>query len=524
VPVAVTLYVVKGDDGKPDGVAAIVRDITERRRGEQALRESEERFRQMADTVEEVIWIKALHPELVLYVSPAFVRIWGLSSDDLYRDPRVWLEAVHAEERAQVGERFAQWIADEGRSADYDIEYRIVRPDGAIRWIHDRGSLIRNKEGRIYRATGIAEDITDRKSTEVLLSQSEQRYRQLVEVSPDAIFINRGDRIVFINREGLELLGAASPEQILGRSPFEFIHPDFHEEARDRIRQLTDGLDQVPLVEEKFVRIDGSIVEVEVTAARYMDQREPAIQVVLRDITQRKRLQEQLRRTERVAELGTLASGMAHEIGTPMNVILGRAEYLMNRTSDEPIKKGLQTIVGQVERITRVMNQLLSFARRRPPERRAVDLREVVESSLEMFHERLAGHHVIVEMDFEEGCPPAHADADQMSQVLINLLMNAIHAMPDGGRVRVATRQVEPDMVQLSLADTGAGMQADVMARIFDPFFTTKEFGAGTGLGLTVVKGIMEEHGGTISVESEPGKGTTFTMVLPRSGGGAYSL
>lgn len=519
VPVAVTLFVVKGDDGKPDGVAAIVRDITERRRAEQALRESEERFRQMADTVEEVIWIKALHPEQVLYVSPAFARIWGLSPDDLYRDPQAWMKAIHPEERAQVGEQFARWIAGEGRSTDYDIEYRIVRPDGTIRWIHDRGSLIRNKEGRIYRATGIAEDITGRKSTEVLLSQSEQRYRQLVEVSPDAIFINRGDRILFINREGLELLGAMSPDQILGRSPFDFIHPDSQEQARDRIRQLMEGLDQVPLVEEKFVRVDGSIVDVEVTAARYLDQQEPAIQVVLRDITQRKRLQEQLRRTERVAELGTLASGMAHEIGTPMNVILGRAEYLMNRTSDEPIKKGLQTIVGQVERITRVMNQLLSFARRRTPERRAVDLREVVESSLEMFHERLARHHIVVEMDFEEGCPPVHADADQMSQVLINLLMNAIHALPDGGRVRLATRHVEPDMVELILADTGSGMPSDVMAKIFDPFFTTKEFGAGTGLGLTVVKGIMEEHGGSISVESEPGKGTTFTLILPPWGG-----
>jgi signal transduction histidine kinase len=200
-----------------------------------------------------------------------------------------------------------------------------------------------------------------------------------------------------------------------------------------------------------------------------------------------------------------------------MNVILGRAEYLMNRTEDEPIKKGLQTIVGQVERITRVMNQLLSFARRRPPERRAVELKDIVEVNLEMFHERLAHHRIEVEMNFEEACPAAHADTDQMSQVLINLLMNAIHAMPEGGRIRIATRRSEPDMVEWTIADTGSGIQADVLAKIFDPFFTTKEFGVGTGLGLTVVKGIMEEHGGSISVESELGKGTTFLMLLPRA-------
>jgi PAS domain S-box-containing protein len=517
VPVAVTLFLVKGDDGKPEGVAAIVRDIAERRRSEQALRESEERFREMAETIEEVIWIKALHPDRLLYVSPAFERIWAVSPEKLYRDPRMWMQAVHADERDYVADRFAHWLADEGRNTDYDIEYRIVRPDGSIRWIHDRGSLIRNKEGRIYRATGIAEDITERKTTEVLLSQSEQRYRRLVEVSPDAIFIDRGDRIVFINREGLDLLGAAQPEQVLGRSPFEFVHPDSQAQARDRFRQLSAGLDQVPLVEEKFVRLDGTVVDVEITAARYMDQNEPAIQVVLRDITQRKRLQEQLRRTERVAELGTLASGMAHEIGTPMNVILGRAEYLMNRTQDESTKKGLQTIIGQVERITRVMNQLLSFARRRTPERRAVDLRQIVEANLEMFHERLARHQIDVELDFQAACPPIHADADQMSQVFINLLMNAIHAMPDGGRVRIATRSADPALVEWTIADTGAGMSADVVAKIFEPFFTTKEFGVGTGLGLTVVKGIMEEHGGSIAIDSEIGQGTTFKMLLPQA-------
>ena len=189
-----------------------------------------------------------------------------------------------------------------------------------------------------------------------------------------------------------------------------------------------------------------------------MDQEGPAIQVVLRDITQRKRLQEQLRRTERVAELGTLASGMAHEIGTPMNVILGRAEYLMNRTNDEPIKKGLQTIVSQVERITRVMNQLLSFARRETPERRAVNLKEVIENSLEMFHERFSRHHIEIELDCEQACPPVHADADQMSQVLINLVMNAVHAMPDGGRLRIAVRRLDRNMVELTIADTGSGM------------------------------------------------------------------
>jgi two-component system, sporulation sensor kinase E len=174
----------------------------------------------------------------------------------------------------------------------------------------------------------------------------------------------------------------------------------------------------------------------------------------------------------------------------------------------------LQTIVSQVERITRVMNQLLAFARRKPVERRAHDLQKTIEDNLEIFEQRLARHRIIIERSFAAPCPPVFADADQMSQVVINLVMNAIHAMPEGGTLQVGVSPHE-GMIRFTVADTGHGISQDVVAKIFDPFFTTKEFGKGTGLGLTVVKGIIEEHQGTIAVESKAGKGTTFTIHLP---------
>jgi PAS domain S-box-containing protein len=234
------------------------------------------------------------------------------------------------------------------------------------------------------------------------------------------------------------------------------------------------------------------------------------------DVTELKQVQEQLRRTERIAELGTLASGMAHEIGTPMNVILGRAEYLMDRVNDESIKKSLKTIIAQVERITRVMNQLLAFARRKPPERRPLHLKDVVEDGIELFRERLDRNHVTVELMVDDRCPSVMADADQMSQVFINLVANAIHAMPTGGTLRIGLAQ-DQNSVTLTVADTGHGIPQEMLPKVFEPFFTTKEFGKGTGLGLTVVKGIIDEHQGAITVESEEGKGTTFTVSLPKS-------
>jgi signal transduction histidine kinase len=227
-------------------------------------------------------------------------------------------------------------------------------------------------------------------------------------------------------------------------------------------------------------------------------------------------MQQQLRLMERVAELGTLAASMAHEIGTPMNVILGRAEQLMQRTDDEMMKKGLAVITAQVERITRLMNQLLTFARRGPPNFRPVDLRDVVKNCLDAVEERLSHNNVQVVSEHDEELPHIHGDSDLMMQVLLNLVLNAVQAMPERGTLRVAAARDGEQHVRLTVADTGHGIPPDVLPKIFEPFVTTKERGKGTGLGLTVVFGIVQEHGGSITVDSTPGQGTTFTLLLPR--------
>ncbi|WP_455244200.1 PAS domain S-box protein, partial [Petrachloros mirabilis] len=363
--------------------------------------------------------------------------------------------------------------------------------------------------------TVVLRDITERRHAEQLLRQSEARYRRLIEVSPFAIFIHRGERIVFTNRQGLALVGASKVEDVTNRSLLEFIHPGDMDQVKHRIHRIVhEGEQAIPAV-ERFIRLDGTEVDVEVVAARFVDEEGVGVEVFVRDVTERMRLEDQLKKAERLAELGTLASGMAHEIGTPMNVILGRAEYLMERVRDETVKKGLQTIVAQVERITRVMNQLLTFARRKPPEREPLALGDVIEDSLEMFHERLAKSRVEVQTQIDASSPKVRADRDQMSQVLINLIMNALHAMPEGGVLSIGMSSEGKELVKLTVADSGQGIPRDLVEKIFEPFFTTKEFGKGTGLGLTVVKGIVEEHQGTITVDSEEGKGTTFTILLP---------
>lgn len=616
----------------------ILRDITERKRLEQELAEREALLRAIIETEPDCVKVLALDGTVRTMNAAGLAMIEAASIAEVVGKDICNL--VGAESQPV----FRELIRKAGQGEAGRLEFQILGLLETPRWLDMHVVPLRAADGSITAVLGVTRDVTEWKKAEQLLRQSEERYRRLLAVLPDAILVTRENRIVFANEQGRRLFGAASGESLLGKLLYDLIHPDYHVLVAERIRHLLGGGGTVPEVEEQIIRLDGAIVDVAVRAAHFRDQDGIGILVVLRDITTRKvaqqrlreseerlqsllgamedvvwsssldlsalhyvspsvaeiygrpaeeflgrpllwlevvhaddhalaeqavrdlramgefdveyrivrrdgdvrwlhdrgriikddaghplridgiasditewkQLQAQLRRTERVAELGTVASGMAHEIGTPMNVILGRAEYLMERTKEEPVKKGLQTIISQVERITRVMNQLLAFARRRPVEHRALDLCQIIEDNLEIFQERLSHSNIIVETSFAEGCPLVCADADQMSQVLINLIMNAIHAMPDGGTLRLALASA-PDrgMVTLTIADTGHGIPRDVITKVFDPFFTTKEFGKGTGLGLTVVKGIIEEHSGTIEVESEPERGTTVIICLP---------
>ena len=234
----------------------------------------------------------------------------------------------------------------------------------------------------------------------------------------------------------------------------------------------------------------------------------------IRYAIERKRFETHLRYIERLAELGTLAAGMAHEIGTPMNVILGRAEYLLRKTSDESAKKGLEIIVTQVERITKIMNQLLTFAMQRPLERGPVELTRVLGQILDLVEDQIMKNGVKVETTIAPNVPKVLGDSDQLQQVLLNLVLNAVYAMPEGGKLNIGVDQVDAH-VKLTVKDTGQGISPETLPRIFDPFFTTKPTGEGTGLGLAVVQSIIQEHGGTIRVESQPGQGTMFSVLLP---------
>jgi PAS domain S-box-containing protein len=505
VPVSITLFAVKGDDGKPTGLAAIVRNLTERKRAEEQFRlvvESSPNGMLMADKSGTILLVNRQIEQLFGYQRAELI---GQSVEMLVPQR---MRSHHAGDRAEF---FAH---SESRAMGKGRDLYGVRKDGQEFPLEIGLNPIRTPDGMRVLASVV--DISGRKRAEQALQKERDFIDAVLETAGALVVVlDRDGRILRFNRACEQTTGYSS-EEVMGRHVWDlFMIPDEVAGVKGVFERLRGGEPRSDY-ENYWKGKDGFLRRISWSNTVLMDSSGKVDYVVASgiDITDFKHMQEQLRKTERIAELGTLASGMAHEIGTPMNVILGRAEYLLQRTADEGMKKGLATIVAQIERITKVMNQLLVFARRKPPDRQVVDLGEIVEDSLEMFQERMTHGRITVEKTIEANMPSIHADRDQLVQVLINLVTNSLHAMPEGGRLRLSLDR-EKGHVRLGVSDTGHGMPEEIRSKIFEPFFTTKDFGKGTGLGLTVVKGIIEEHGGTIEVESAVDKGTTFWVRLP---------
>jgi PAS domain S-box-containing protein len=505
VPVSITVFAVKGDDGKPAGLAAIVRNLTERK-------QMEEQFRLVVESSPNGM-LMVDKSGTILLVNRQIEQLFGYERAELIGQSVEMLVPQHMRSR-HAGDRAEFFAHSESRAMGKGRDLHGVRKDGQEFPLEIGLNPIRTPDEMRVLASVV--DITERKRAEQTLQKERDFIDAVLETAGALVVVlDRDGRIQRFNRACEQTTGCSS-EEVMGRYVWDlFVIPDEVDRVKEVFERLRGGEPRNDY-ENYWKGKDGFLRRISWSNTVLTDSSGMVEYVVAAgiDITDLKQVQEQLRKTERIAELGTLASGMAHEIGTPMNVILGRAEYLLQRTADEGMKKGLATIVTQIERITKVMNQLLVFARRKQPDRQVVDLGEIVEDSLEMFQERMTHNRITVEKAIEENVPSIHADRDQLVQVLINLVTNSLHAMPEGGRLRLSLAR-ESSHVRLGLSDTGHGMPEEVRSKIFEPFFTTKDFGKGTGLGLTVVKGIIEEHGGTIVVESVVDKGTTFWIRLP---------
>jgi PAS domain S-box-containing protein len=378
-----------------------------------------------------------------------------------------------------------------------------------------------------------------RAQTEEALRQSEERHRKIVEASTDAFLLRSGDVVIYANPAALKLFRAKHPEDLIGKRYLDLVHPDDRPLSAERVKKSINENWIAPPRELRVLALDGQVVHVESAGGPVKHRGEVQLFGVFRDITERKRaaqekekLEGQLRQAQKMEAIGTLAGGIAHDFNNILSVIVGTTELLNFRNVvDDPARTGLIQVLSACERARKLVSQILAFSRRGKQEKILIDLKPIVKETLTFLHASLPAT-IAMGSYLEPDAGTIMADPTQMQQILMNLCVNADHAMEkEGGSLQIKlsntalseedTRfepKVEPgDFVKLTVSDTGHGMEASVLERIFDPYFTTKEPGKGTGLGLSVVHGIVTSHGGMITVSSAIGKGTTFTVFLPRA-------
>lgn len=362
------------------------------------------------------------------------------------------------------------------------------------------------------------------------LARSEANLKALVERSPDAMFVQQNGTIRYVNSTLCVLLGYDRAEDLVGRSSIDtLVHPEDRESMREYRAYVDAQGGQPPPVQLRWVRRDGRTVLVVGQRTAVVFDGAPAHLVIARDVTQTRELEEQLRQSQKMDAIGRLAGGVAHDFNNLLGVVLNYSELALSSLDDaHPAVADLQEIAAAARRASVLTKQLLLFSRKQAPQTKIVALDSVV-SDVERMLSRVIGADIRMTTELS-ACPgPIEADASQLEQVLLNLVVNARDAMPTGGNVTIETAQVELDAataraagitagryVMLAVRDTGCGMDAATASRAFEPFFTTKEVGKGTGLGLATVFGIVRQHGGGITIETAPGRGTTFRMYFPR--------
>jgi PAS domain S-box-containing protein len=369
-------------------------------------------------------------------------------------------------------------------------------------------------------------DISERRAATDALARSEQRFRQLIELAPDAVWINDGRRLLFANPTAARMLRYPTVEALLATDVRDIIAPEDQGPMRERTQEMFRTGLPLPPRDYRTRRSDGTWVVTEVQSMPIEWEGGPALLGFSRDVTGRKEMEARLQQSERLAALGTLLAGIAHEVNNPLSYTLLGIEQAIAQLARltapaediAKLREALEAALQGATRVAAVVGQIRATTRPDGEERGPVDVRAALESALRVTHNEI--HHRARLVTELAEVPPGLVvgSAQRLEQVFLNLLVNAVQALPDGrpeNEIRVVLRAPSASEVLIEVADNGPGIPDDVRSRIFDPFFTTKPVGLGIGLGLSICHGIVTSHGGTITVESAPGRGSTFRIVLP---------
>ncbi len=502
----------------------IQRDITEYKQAEEALRKSEERFQLIARATNDAVWDWDLLTNTVWW-NEGIQTLFGYSANDVGLDITWWYEHIHPEDRERVISGIHA-VIDSSESSWSSHAYRYRRADSSYAYVLDRGYVMRDEQGKPIRMIGGMTDVTQRKQAEAKICEQ----AALLDVATDAIFVRDLEDKILLWNKGAERLYGWKSEEVVGKQAVQLLNQEkiaHLREIRKSVFEEGKWKGELHQATKDGKRI---IVESRWTLVRDEEEKPKSILVVNTDITEKVQLEAQFLRAQRMESIGTLASGIAHDLNNELTPILASAQLLLlpTKLSEEKKRQLLKTIETSTKRGAALVKQVLLFARgvegKRTilqAEQLILDIKQIVE---ETFPKLLD-----IQTHIQESLWAVNGDATQLHQLLINLCVNARDAMPKGGTLSLSATNLFIDenfarmnldatvgsYILITVSDTGMGIPPTVIDRIFEPFFTTKEQGKGTGLGLSTVMGIIKSHGGFVDVTSRVGKGTEFKIYLP---------
>jgi PAS domain S-box-containing protein len=521
-------YVLKD---RPVRLGLAVRGALERKaerdaksRAEAARRESEERLGIVIQATNDAVWDWDPAAQKI-WVNENFWNLFGYRPEAVSPDMDWWWSRVHPDDHGRVVAAFEAFLAGDGHT--WSDEYRFRRADGTYAYALNRGHVLRDETGRALRMIGAITDITR-------LVSAEQKYRSIFDAAPFGIFQASAEgRILTANPTLARFLGYDSSQALLGLHLPTAIYQD-----PTAFLQLVNLSQSARIIDQEiqWKRRDGASIWVQLSVRAIMDSGGVTrfFEGFVREINEQKLLEAQLRQAQKIEAVGQLAGGVAHDFNNILTAVLGYADMLKEDLGEElgednQYLEDVEEIRHAATRAASLTRQLLAFSRRQVMEMAPLDLNEIV-SNLDKMLRRLIGENITLRAVLAEDLGTVRADAGQLEQVIMNLVVNARDALPKGGQITIQTGNIDLDVeyasrhagvtpgpyVLLAVSDTGVGMTEEVKARIFEPFFTTKGPGKGTGLGLSTVYGIVKQSGGNIWVYTEPNQGTTFKIYLPR--------
>jgi len=515
----VCLAPTRSEDGRIK-TYAYIRDITERKKFEKELKESEEKYRNLFERVQHGLFISSKEGKF-LDCNQALLNKLGYPSKEEFLNIDIAKDLyVNPEDR----KTFQRLIEQHGFVKDLEVEFK--KKSGEKITVLLTAHAKRDEKGRIIGYEGLNIDISDRKRMEKELGEANEFLMNLIESSVDGIIVTntKGDILIF--NKGAEKILGYKAEEVVGKMNIQSIYPPgVAKEIMGKLRSPDYGgvgkLTSFPIFNR---RKDGELIEGDLSASIIYDEngKEIASVGIFKDLTERlkierelQKMQQALLQSEKLAAMGRLTSQIAHELNNPIYGIMNTLELLKTEISPESKRrKILELALSETQRLAEMLRNMLSFSKPEEEKRRPVKMNELIEGILLVMEKQMRESNIKVETSFNDEIPEVMASTNQMRQVMLNILKNAKEAMPKGGTLTVRTSK-EDKNVLIHVQDTGVGIPEEIRDKIFEAFFTTKQRVKGVGLGLSVCYGIIKDHGGEIKVESEEGKGTTFMIRLP---------